>query len=200
MNVNEALAGLFRKISARSRRGSIDEGVRMKGSIAVCLTNIHTGKKRIFEMKNIVTDAGDLYYAERSGGAPTPPTPTNFTAALIFDGIMELYAGASAAPAKGNDRSAMVALVTASAKAMDATYPKINDDDTDNPGRAADIITYRVSYTTGEANNATIEDVIITNPSPGASEPILMQAEFTTFAKTSSDTLKVWVNHQPLGV
>jgi uncharacterized phosphosugar-binding protein len=64
-----------------------------------------------------------------------------------------------------------------------------------------DIVTYRVSYATGDANAAGIADVILTNPSPSAGDALLMHAEFTTpFEKTSSDTLKVFVNHRLNGV
>lgn len=156
------------------------------------------GTKQVHESKNIVTDAGDLFYAQR--GVST--LPTNFTdGSSVFDGIMELYNGASSAPAKGNNRSSLAGLVTGSAKAMDSTYPKVNDGDTDNTGAGTDIVTYRVSYLTSEANAANIADVIITNPSPGASEALLMHAEFAAaFTKTSSDTLKVFVNHQMNGV
>ncbi|HEU4895116.1 MAG TPA: hypothetical protein VFT85_04705, partial [Acidimicrobiia bacterium] len=156
-----------------------------------------TGQKRTYVSKNIVTDAGDLYYAQRGSAE----TPTNFTSGATFDGIMELYNGASSAPAKSNNRSNLTGLVTGSAKAMDSTYPKTNDGDADNTGAGTDIVTYRVSYTTGEANASSIADVIITNPTPGASEPLLMHAEFgSPFTKTSSDTLKVFVNHQMNGV
>lgn len=156
------------------------------------------GTKQVHESKNIVTDAGDLFYAQRGVNS----LPTNFTdGAGAFDGIMELYNGASGAPAKGNNRSNLAGLVTGSAKAMDATYPRVNDPDTDNTGAGTDIVTYRVSYATGEANASNIADVAITNPSPGASEALLMHAEFAaTFIKTSSDTLKVFVNHQMNGV
>jgi hypothetical protein len=156
------------------------------------------GTKETHESKNIVTDAGDLYYAQR--GVNT--LPTNFTTgAGVFDGIMELYNGASSAPAKGNNRSNLAGLATGSGKAMDSTYPKVNDTDPDNTGAGTDIVTYLVSYITSEANASNIADVIITNPSPGASEPLLMHAEFASaFTKTSSDTLKVFVNHQMNGV
>lgn len=156
------------------------------------------GTKQVHESKNIVTDAGDLFYAQRGVNS----LPTNFTdGAGAFDGIMELYNGASGAPAKGNNRSSLAGLVTGSAKVIDATYPRLNDGDTDNTGAGTDIVTYRVSYLTSEANAANIADVIITNPSPGASEALLMHAEFAAaFTKTSSDTLKVFVNHQMNGV
>jgi len=157
------------------------------------------GGRRVHESTNIVTDAGDLFYAERG---VAQAVPTNFTTAGgVFDGIMELYNGASGVPAKGNNRSSLVGLVAGSAKAMDATYPKINDSDPDNTGAGTDIVTYRVSYLTTEANATGIADVIITNPTPGASEPLLMHAEFAApFDKTSSDTLKVFVNHRMNGV
>ena len=84
---------------------------------------------------------------------------------------------------------------------MDATYPLVNDGDADNTGAGTDIITYRVSYTTAEANQTDTTDVILTNPSPGASEPVIMHAEFAaSFTKTSADTLKVFVNHRMNGV
>lgn len=179
---------------------------KVLGRLVVVLENQKTGEKRVYTSKNIVTNAGDLYYAERGAllttGTPISPVPTNFTDTNgVPDMIMELYNGASSAPAKGNDRSAMAGLVTGSAKAMDTGYPKVNDADSDNTGAGVDIITYRVSYLTSEANASNIADVILTNPTPGASEPLLMHAEFgAPFTKTSSDTLKVFVNHEMLGV
>ena len=172
--------------------------VPIRGRVVVVLTNSETGKVRRFESKNIVTNAGDLFYAER--GVNTA-IPTNFTnGSGVFDGIVELYNGASAAPAKGSARNNLVGLVASSGKAIDATYPRVSDPDGDNTGSGADVITYRVSYLTSEANATGIADVIITNPSPGASEPVLMHAEFTPFDKTASDTLKVFINHTMNGV
>lgn len=199
MNVNEGIARALALVMGRGRRGgSIQDRCRINGVVHACLIDAKTGKKRYYKTKNIVTNDGDLFYAER---AVKTAIPSNFVdGSGDFDGIMELYNGASAAPAKTNIRSNLAGLV-GSGKAMDSGYPKINDDDTDNPGRAADIITYRVSFLTSEVNGANIDDVIITNPSPAAGEVLLMHAEFAApFTKTSSDTLKVWVNHEPLGV
>jgi hypothetical protein len=175
--------------------------VTVVGQVLAVLRHEPLGFEVVVPGINIVTDVGDEFYAYRGTNAQPPTTHFTDGAALTFDGIMELYNGASSAPAKGNDRSAMAGLVTGSDKAMDATYPKRDDDDTDNTGAGVDIITYRVSYTTAEANANNIADVIITNPSPGASENLLMHALFAaTFNKTSSDTLKVFVNHTMNGV
>ena len=182
----------------------VKDEVITTGSILAVLRNVHLERELVIPGLNIVTNGGDLYYAERAVGdlAAQLPIPTNFTdASGTFDGIMELYNGASAVPDKANDRSDLVTLVTGSDQVIDATYPQVNDGDGDNTGAGVDIATYRVSYATGDANGAGIDDVILTNPSPGASEILLMHSEFAApFEKTSSDTLKVFVNHEFLGV
>lgn len=177
---------------------AINENIGIRGNVVVVLTDVRTGAKRTHVSKNIVTDAGDLYYAER--GVKTA-VPTNFTdGSGNFDAIVELYKGASAAPAKGNDRSDLATLVTGSGKAMSSGYPKVNDADADNSGAGADIITYLAEYLTTEANDTDIVDVCITNPSPGASEVLLQHAEFAAaFDKTANDTLKVFINHSLTG-
>lgn len=169
---------------------NIDEVIPIPGEIILVLTNVKTGKKRVMKAKNLITDAGDIYYAQR--GAAEAPTNAF--------GIMELGTTHSGVPAKGQDRSAITAFVASSQKAFDGTYPKANDDDADNTGKAVDVTTYRVSYTTGEANSAGITELILTNVTPGASEPIMTHADLTSFEKTSSDTLKIFVNHNMNGV
>lgn len=144
---------------------------------------------------NIVTDAGDIYYAERGAAE----TPTN-----AF-GILELTTGreVAAAPAKGDDRSNYDTLVIASTqKAFDATYPKSNDADADNAaGAGADVTTYLVSYTKVDFSDSAISHGIVTNATPAAAEPILTGFQFAAaFAKTADDTLKVFVNHTHNGV
>src|SRR5262245_1211246 len=76
---------------------------------------------------NIVTDAGDIYYAQRGAAA----SPTN-----AF-GIHELFTGreSSSTPAKTDNRGNYDSLAIASTqKAHTATYPKVNDGDADNTG------------------------------------------------------------------
>lgn len=143
--------------------------------------------RELIPASNIVTNAGDLFYAQLMAGEATTNTFTTHEMAT------------AGTPAKGADRSAFTALAS-SQRAEDATYPRTNDPDADNTGAGTDIRTSRVSYPTGEANG-TISHGIITNPTPGASEPILTGYAFaSSFTKTSSDTLKVFVNHEALGV
>lgn len=188
---------------------SIQDKVNISGEVIAVLTNTKTGKKRVYKTHNIVTDAGDLYYSERAAllttGTPISPVPTNFTDTNgVPDMIMELYDNSPVnnAPDKAADRSDLLGTVApSSAQAIDATYPQVNDGDPDNTGADVDICTYRVSYVKASANLPDITDLILTNPSPGASEPVITHAEFAaSFTKTADDTLKVFVNHRMNGV
>lgn len=182
-------------------QGRVKEEILTTGSVLAVLRDVNLERELLIPGLNIVTNEGDLFYAQRS--VIEQPDDDHFTtgAAFAFDGIMELYNGATPPPDKAFDRSDMVTLVTGSDQVMDGTYPRTADPDGDNTGSGADIATYRVSYATGDANAAGIDDVVLTNPAPGASENLLMHANFAApFEKTASDTLKVFVNHEFLGV
>lgn len=80
-------------------------------------------------------------------------------------------------------------------------YPKLNDTDPDNTGAGAYVITYLGSYSKASFSAASITHGLITNRSPGASEPLLTGYAFSgAFAKTTNDSLKVFVNHTTNGV
>jgi hypothetical protein len=163
-----------------------DSPIGVKGTVVVVLKNEKTGKIRRYRTKNIVTNAGDLHYAERGAAE----TPTNFTSAAME------YGTAGNAPGKSSDRSDLTTKTSGSLKNIDGTYPMTNDSDGDNTGSGTDIVSWRVSYLTSEGNDTSIDRLILTNQSPGASEPVLMYALFAaSFNKTASDTLKVFVNH-----
>lgn len=152
------------------------------------------GQGLLHPATNIVTDDGDVYYAQRGAGE----TPTN-----AF-GILELFTGreVSATPAKSDNRGNYDAnTIAGTQKAFDATYPKSNDVDADNTGAGADVTTYLTSYTKADFNNGAVSHGVVTNASPAATEPILAGFQFAApFAKTADDTLKVFVNHTKNGV
>lgn len=172
--------------------------MRIKGHIVCVITNSKTGEKRVLETKNIVTNDGDAFYAHRA----TKATPAKFVdGGNAFNGKMELYNGASAAPGKTDDRDVMVGLVTGSGQAIDATYPKLNDGDSDNTGAGAEIVTYRVSYALGALVATGIADVVIGEATPGAGTKLLMHALFgAPFDMTALDSLKCFCNHAIAGV
>jgi len=137
---------------------------------------------------NIVTNDGDLHYAERGAAE----TPTN-----AF-GVHEMASAGT--PGKGNNRSNFTTIASTE-KVHTATYPKTNDGDADNTGAGTDIVTWLVSYTKVDFNHSAITHGIITNATPGASEVLLTGYAFAaSFEKTANDTLKVFVNHTMNGV
>ena len=137
---------------------------------------------------NIVTDAGDLFYAQLMAGEVTTNAFTTH----------EL--GSAGTPAKTADRSAFTPI--ASTEKLQATgYPTTSDTDADNTGAGVDIRTTLASYAKGDFTDAAITHGWVTNPTPGASEPLLTGYAFAaSFGKTSNDTLKVFVNHEALGI
>lgn len=169
---------------------------RIVGNVYAVLENVKTGEKRTMHTHNIVTNAGDEYYAERAA-AETP----NFTVAGMRLGT---NAGTASAPLKTDVKLQTTtgsSLLAGSEKAIDATYPKSNDGDTDNPGAGVDICTWRVSYLTSEANAADIASLDLPDSlTDGSITKSLCVANFAAkFTKAATDTLKVFVNHEFTG-
>ena len=114
---------------------------------------------------------------------------------------MELRTG-SATPAKGDVFTQVTTPIPTSIQEIDSTYPKVNDGDSDNTGSGTDIATWRTSWTTGDFNsNAIIGGCIhVGAGSPASGTKLLTHFSITSFNKTASDTLKIFVNHTFNGV
>ena len=141
--------------------------------------------------RNIVTNDGDIYYAQQASEI----SPTD-----DFDGATSglRLGSASAAPTKTD--TDLSTLLAGTQHALDATYDTVNDGDSDNTGAGVDIVTWRYSYTTAEGNvTGIVEGAIVDN----RTTPTGALTHFTfasSFDKTSSDTLKIFVNHTFTGV
>lgn len=162
-----------------------NDPMSIKGCVVVVLTDVRTRLKKTYESHNIVGNAGDIWYCQKV----VAEAVTNDFA------VMELGTAGNT-PTKTSDRSDMTSKVASSEKAFSSGYPKRNDGDGDNTGAGTDVVTFLSEWTTAEVNVADIDRVIITIASPGASEALLMYGEFdAAITKTSSQTLKVFVNH-----
>jgi hypothetical protein len=156
--------------------------------------------KQWFMGANIVTDAGDAYYAGKAMDF-TPATDENFkvsvctlanpgsqTSQAKTDTYQQFNAGGTAA-------------ITASQKAISAGYPRRDGatDDADNTGGgtgSSDILSYKYSWTTGDFNAAAIKNgALYEDTTPVNATKLLTHFGVTTFTKDSSSTLKVFVNH-----
>ena len=163
-------------------------------NICIVKENQETGKKTWLYAKNIVTNDGDLFYAQQAASE----TPTNdFTGA---SGRMQVRTGA-VTPAKTDVYTQFTTPVSGSNKIIDATYPMTNDGDGDNTGAGTDIVTWRTSWTTGDFTaNLIIGGCIHIGGASPTTEALLTHFDITSFNKTASDTLKIFVNHTFTGV
>ncbi len=152
--------------------------------------------KRLHAAANIITNAGDIYYAQKATGT----SPTNAFA--------NLYLGVNSWDALNPDKPSTAGdfggtAISGSSKAVSATYPKPADGDADNTGAGNNIVTWLFSYTKSDFNaSAIIQGAIAASGVTfgSGSSPILTGFTISSFDKTANDTLKVFVNHQMLGV
>ena len=182
----------------------------------ICLVVSHLdGSKDWWYGSNLVTNDGDIYYAKKSA-SETPATNENFGASVCV-----LQNPASADTINKDDTygdvnspiiNTTIDGVTTNGNAirpLTSTYPKTADADSDNTGASADAISYRFDWATTQINTAAGNPITggaiydVGQTSPIAATKILTHWNFTspaTFHKTSTDTLKLFVNHTFNGV
>lgn len=190
--------------SAHGGQKYIAKGVYKKKNILFVLNQpdyyrTGKGKKSSFYGRivgdNLVTNDGDIFYAQ--AGALTTPSP-NFA---DTNGRMEL-ANAAQTIAKGDTYGNVASPVTTSRKAIDATYPKVNDTDPDNTGAGVNVVTWRTSWTKADFNATGIVGGCIhdAGSTPISGSKLLTHFSVASFDKTVNDSLKGFINHQMLGV
>lgn len=172
------------------RRNPLREGVQVAGQILALLTHQPSGEILKIRGLNIVTNDGDVYYAQSA----VAETPTD-----DFDAAAAGFRLGTSATAPTKTDTDVTTENSAGRKATDATYPQTDDQDADNTGAGTDIVTWRVSYTVSEANITGIQEgaIVDERTTPTAA---LTHFLMTSFTKTSSDTLKIFVNHTMNGV
>ena len=143
--------------------------------------------------KNIVTNDGDLYYAQMaSSTAPTNDFDHATTAGLILG---------TGLTAVGKTDTVTETIIVSGDTALESGYDKVNDGDADNTGAGTDIITWKYAYATGDFNDANISEgsIDVNHTTPGGA--VLCHFLFAAaFAKSATNTLTVYVNHTFTGV
>ncbi|MBA7586428.1 hypothetical protein ES708_28426 [subsurface metagenome] len=148
------------------------------------------GKKKIIRAKNIITNVGDMFYAQKIVGEP--PTH-NFQNCVLGYG--------TAASHKAYCYAEFWEAIPDSEKAPEPGYPKRNDTDPDNTGAGLKVATYKYIWAGGDFNHAAISEGCITEPSPGDYSELLTRWLFEApFAKTAEQVLVLFINHDCLGV
>jgi len=149
---------------------------------------------------NLVTNDGEIYYAKKGAGE-TPATNENFGSGRFEigttayteaeDDTFDDFDVGNSSKISGSRQvfTPAVGAVTA--------YPKTNDTaDADNTGDGADVVSYAVNYSANAWADTSVEQgVIHDNTSPVDATKLLCSFSFTSFSKTNSDTLKIFVNH-----
>lgn len=172
--------------------GQIRPGGRHQHDALLVLTNEVTGRKRRIWGRNLVTDAGDVWYAQLA----CAQAPTN-----DFDSLYLATACSEAGgdPTKTSNYSHFT-VHAGSEKHKTASYPMSPDSDTDNTGDGTDIVSWAFAYTTANGPFVAITHSFIAKTGAGTTNPILNGYKWAaTWDKDASTSCKVFANHEMLG-
>ena len=195
MKENVKLGTLF------GREIEMPDGTRKRCNVVALLRDVQTGEEEIHLGANIVTNQGDKVYAQRGAGQTGGTWYMQLGNATI----------SSISPAKTDAGCSTPIAVSGStyAVSIDASYPTSNDTDPDNSlssVSAAKTTTWRRSYTVSQANASSISEVALVNYTGNktgshTSANCLSHAKFSAaFSKTSTQIMKIFVNHTFNGV
>lgn len=173
---------------------------KVRTNVILILQDAETGKTiRTVECHNAVTLDGAEYYAER--GAAETPTYTFNKGKLA---LASSYNATESVVAARTLNNLIFTSGTTGIQSFDSGYPKTTDSDTDNTGSGVRVASYRRTFSTSQGN-FTIKALAIvrhgwtTNPAASASLRKILNYVTLSVAqqitKTSSQTLKVFVNH-----
>lgn len=183
---------LLRRLATREGRPRRVKAI-MRGRVTVVITRGETGETETIEATNVVSNAGDLYYAEMMAGE----TPTNDFGAV--DSLIGLGT-AGDAPSKTSTYANITTKVSGGEAAFTTAYPKTDDQDAANTGKGSSVVTYKATWAAGVATSNGIDRVYIALDGATGTDPLLMYAVLNSFNKGASDTLTLYVNHTPTGV
>ena len=173
--------------------------VPLEEKLAALKINPDKWKKWIIGM-NEVTNDGEIGYAnEAASEAPSANEDFFATAASRMQLANPSSQNSIVATDKWEQVDTTAKAIAGSNKVYDAAFPKRNDGDGDNTGAGVDIVSFLTSYTTGDFNDGgtTIKNfAILDNASPVDGSLLLTHGQITAFNKTSTDTLKFFINHE----
>lgn len=162
-------------------------------NVVAILRNEVTGLYQIHRTHNIITDSGDLHNAQKAAGES--PTVSGYSPGSLY-----LFSAFSPSPGKTSVYNEGT-VISSTEKTNESTYPKTNDSDTDNTGKATDSITRKYLYSAASFNHAAITHGAITVTSATGAQALYAAWAFAaSINKTSSDTLTVYHNTNFLGV
>lgn len=178
---------------AMERARDMVDGFGLVGFGTAVLLDGDGVQKSVTPFFNLITTAGDQYYAQKAIAAISPASPAAPTAAVC----MKLGTGTTAA-AKSGAGAALITYLTASNAVFDATFPSAAAVGGDGGWNAS----YKTTWAAGTATNAAITEVVIANDNANATSSAAntyARAVFTAINKTASDSLAITWTHKFLG-
>ena len=177
------------------------ERMVIDSNIVLILRDVATGEVQTTEVKNIVTEAGDQFYAERAVEwvyDPSPiPAPTNAFDTIFFG------SDGTTAPTDTDDFGDLTP-ITGAVKLVTTDWPKVNDQDVLNTGGGLDVISWKFEFLPADFEAPTIgndiEELVIAEAAASGTDPILNRAVFSGVTKTLGQSLTAFVNHTLDGV
>lgn len=170
----------------------------MRTNVLLVLQDAATGKTiRTVHAKNVVTNDGAEYYAERGAGE----TPTY----SFGNGKLALASSYLAAETPSATLGLLTFSTVSGIQSFTAGYPTTSDADSDNTGSGARVVSYHRLYTTTQGNFTIKALAVVRNDytlsTDVASNSLRKILNYLTLSaaqqitKTSSQVLKVFVNH-----
>jgi hypothetical protein len=139
---------------------------------------------------NLITTAGDEYYAKRGAAAVTPAAPADVTKVTG----MKLGTGVTAA-AKSGAGAALGTYETGSNNPFDSTFPQLIDLSADTGWQ----IQYKTTWAAGDVTETALTEAVIVNDAgtdaTSTAPNTISRITFTAINKTASDTLVITWNH-----
>ena len=165
------------------------------GSVLIQLFDEDGNVKDERRAGNLITDAGDLYYAGMAIALVTPAAPAQPTKMTG----MKLGTGVTAV-AKAGAGGALVTYISGSNNLFDATWPV-----TQNLGAGLGVNgQYKTSWLAGDVTNSAITEAVIVNDAAADATTTAANTAhrivFTAINKLSTDTLVITWNAKFLGV
>lgn len=172
----------------------MNDSLRLKGLARVMLFDEYGMLKTEETVENLITDAGDLYYATRGVSAVVPAAPADATKVTG----MKLGTGTTAV-AKNGAGAALVTYLSASNVVFDATFAKTN-----NLGAGLGVeAQYQVTWPAGTATNSALTEAVIVNDAStnatSTAANTISRIIFTAIDKQAADILIILWKHKFLG-
>lgn len=192
MNENSQISDAMTVALQRAR--DLGSGVGMVGYGVAVVRDPDGNVKQCVPFANLVTTAGDQYYAQMGialVGTPNTAQPTKANG-------MKLGTGSTAA-SKSGAGSFIGTYISGSNVAFDAAYPQASAVGSDVGWHA----TYQTTWAAGTATNSAIVEVAIVTDratdTQGAAASTISRAIISSVNKAAGDSLTITWNHKFLG-